>query len=76
MQVNIHEAKTNFSKFVDRASKGEEIIIARAGKPLARLVPIAPVTRKPREPGFLKDYVVPDEAFAPMTEEELKDWES
>jgi prevent-host-death family protein len=38
MQVNIHEAKTSFSKLIIRASKGEEIIIARAGKPVAKLV--------------------------------------
>jgi len=38
--VNIHEAKTHFSKLVEAASKGEEIIIARAGKPAAKLVPI------------------------------------
>lgn len=41
--VNIHEAKTHLSRFLDRAASGEEIIIARAGKPVARLVPL--VTR-------------------------------
>ncbi len=39
-QVNIHEAKTHFSKLVERALNGEEIIVAKAGKPLLRLVPI------------------------------------
>jgi prevent-host-death family protein len=38
MQVNIHEAKTHLSRLVDRAAAGEEIVIARAGKPVARLV--------------------------------------
>ena len=38
--VNIHEAKTHFSKLVDAAISGEEIIIAKAGKPVARLVPL------------------------------------
>ena len=38
-QVNIHEAKTNFSKLLARVSQGEEITIARNGKPVARLVP-------------------------------------
>jgi prevent-host-death family protein len=38
--VNIHDAKTNFSKLVDAASGGEEIVIAKAGKPAARLVPM------------------------------------
>jgi prevent-host-death family protein len=41
--VNIHEAKTNFSKLVDAASSGEEIVIAKAGKPAARLVPMEKV---------------------------------
>jgi prevent-host-death family protein len=40
MQVNIHEAKTHLSRLVDRAAAGEEIVIARAGRPVARLVPI------------------------------------
>jgi prevent-host-death family protein len=40
MQVNIHEAKTHFSKLVDRALKGEEIVIARNGKPLLELRPL------------------------------------
>jgi prevent-host-death family protein len=39
-QVNIHEAKTHLSRLVERAAKGEEIIIARSGKPIARLVAI------------------------------------
>lgn len=38
--INIHEAKTNFSKLLARVASGEEIVIARAGRPIARLVPI------------------------------------
>ena len=38
--VNIHEAKTHFSRLVERAEAGEEIVIARAGRPVARLVPL------------------------------------
>ena len=41
MTVNIHEAKTHFSKLLSRVSRGEEVVIARAGKPVARLVPVA-----------------------------------
>jgi prevent-host-death family protein len=48
--VNIHEAKTHLSRLVERAEAGEEIVIARAGKPAARLVPLAP-EGKPREFG-------------------------
>lgn len=44
-EVNMHEAKTHLSRLVDRAEAGEEIIIARAGRPAARLVPLA---RRPR----------------------------
>jgi len=42
MEINIHEAKTHLSRLVERAQKGEEVIIAKAGKPLVRLVAIAP----------------------------------
>jgi len=52
-KINIHEAKTHFSKLLARVRNGEEIIIAKAGKPIARLVP---VTDKPveRVPGSAK----------------------
>jgi prevent-host-death family protein len=48
--VNIHEAKTHFSKLIARVKSGEEIIIAIAGKPVAKLVPIHPTPRA-RKPG-------------------------
>jgi prevent-host-death family protein len=50
MQVNMHEAKSQLSRLVDRAQAGEEIVIARAGAPAVRLVPIA---GRPRVPGAL-----------------------
>ena len=46
--VNLYDAKTNISKLVDRAAAGEEIIIAKAGKPKARLVPYQPPRKKRR----------------------------
>ena len=49
--VNIHEAKTHLSRFVDQAAAGEEIIIARAGRPVARLVPLAAPAAVPRALG-------------------------
>jgi prevent-host-death family protein len=52
--VNIHEAKTHLSRLVERAAAGEEIIIGKAGRPRARLVPYEP-SRTPRRPGQLKD---------------------
>lgn len=48
--VNIHEAKTQFSKLIARVQQGEEVVISKAGKPVARLVPEAG-TRQPRKPG-------------------------
>ena len=69
--VNIYEAKTQLSKLVDRAAGGEEIIIARAGRPVARLVPLEEA-RPPRKPGLLRgriwisphfDDPLPDDLF-------------
>lgn len=50
--VNLYEAKTHLSQLVERAARGEEIVIAKAGKPKAKLVPVAEA-EKPREPGNL-----------------------
>ncbi len=44
--VNVHEAKTHLSRLLERVQRGEEIVIARAGKPVARLVPVEPVERR------------------------------
>ena len=70
--VNVHEAKTQFSKLLDRAHTGEEIIIGKAGKPYAKLVPLASV--KDRIPGIAKGAVT-DSFFEPLPEDELKTWE-
>ena len=53
MIVNIHEAKTHLSRLVERAAAGEEIIIGKAGRPMARLVPYLK-RKRPRKPGALK----------------------
>ena len=45
-QFNIHDAKTNLSRIIDRVEHGEEIVISRAGTPVARVVPIAPRARR------------------------------
>ena len=71
--VNVHEAKTHFSKLLARAHTGEEIIIGKAGKPYAKLVPLAPVTE--RIPGIAKGAVT-DLFFEPLPEDELQAWES
>ena len=56
MIVNLHEAKTHLSRLVDKAAAGEEIIIGKAGRPMARLVPYVE-QREPRRPGALKGKV-------------------
>jgi len=72
-QVNIHEAKTHLSRLADEAGAGETIILAKAGKPVAKIVPLEdkPTEKKPRELGFLKGkFNVPDD-FDTMFQEEI-----
>jgi prevent-host-death family protein len=70
--INIHDAKTHFSRLVDRAAAGEEIIIAKAGKPVARLVPLAPEQPKRRVLGLLAGQaVVPEDFDAPLPDDIL-----
>jgi prevent-host-death family protein len=69
----VHEAKTYFSKLLARAHTGEEIIIGKAGKPYAKLVPLSP--QKERIPRIAKAAVT-DLFFKPLPENELKAWES
>lgn len=73
MQYNIHEAKTHLSRLLERACQGEDIVIAKAGVPFVRLVPVRP--KQERELGFLRgEFKVGEEIFEPLSEEELKDW--
>ncbi len=77
--VNVHEAKTHLSKLLKRAHGGEEIVLFKAGKPYAKLVPFeAPVVKPNRVPGRLKGILphFPDSFFFdPLPEEELRLWE-
>jgi prevent-host-death family protein len=72
VKVNVHEAKTHLSQLLERAHGGEEIVIAKSGKPYARLVPLA--APAPREPGLLKGKLS-DAFFEPLSEDELRSWE-
>lgn len=73
IEMNVHEAKTNLSKLLDAAQSGEEVIIARAGKPVARLVAIE---LPKRVPGIAKGlWKFDDDAFDPLPEEEQRLWE-
>jgi prevent-host-death family protein len=68
MEVNIHEAKTQLSRLLERVARGEEIVIAKAGKPVARLVAIKG-RGAPRPLGTGKgDFVVPQNFDDPMPE--------
>jgi prevent-host-death family protein len=69
--VNIAEAKARLSALVDRAAAGEEIILSRAGRPVARLMPLA--EQAPRQPGVRRHWQIPDDLFLePMDEEDLR----
>jgi prevent-host-death family protein len=71
--VNVNEAKTHLSHLLDRVRQGEEFVLAKAGKPYARLVPLE--ERKLRQPGIVKGSV-DGSFFDPLPEEELKEWEA
>ncbi|HEY3800563.1 MAG TPA: type II toxin-antitoxin system prevent-host-death family antitoxin [Caulobacteraceae bacterium] len=78
MIFNMHQAKTQLSKLVAAALAGEEVVIARDGTPLVTLTPVATACKPTgRRPGTLKGLIgVPDDAaFAPLSEDELREWE-
>ncbi len=69
MEVNVHHAKTNLSKLLFRVEAGQEIVIARNGKPVARLVPVEMPRRKVYKPGALKGRIeIPPDFLEPDTE--------
>ena len=69
--INMHEAKTHLSRLVERAAAGEEIVIARSGKPIARLVGLTNDSA-PRVPGSMRgQFEVPDDFDAPLPAEAL-----
>jgi prevent-host-death family protein len=70
--INVHEAKTHLSRILERVQRGEEIVLAKAGKPYVQLVPVRS-TRK-RRPGLLKGRLTAA-FFEPLPEVELAAWE-
>ena len=76
VQVNLYEAKTHLSRLVERAAKGEEIVIAKAGKPMARLVPPVAEKQEPRTPGrnLLGITYIADDFDAQLPEDVLRDF--
>ena len=75
-QVHLYEAKTQLSSLVDRAAKGEEIVIAKAGKPVARLLPFKAGSNTPRVPGgnYLGITHLADDFDASLPDEILREF--
>jgi len=74
-KINIHQAKTQLSRLVERAAGGEEIVIAKSGKPVARLVPYA-AKNEPRRPGYLRGKIRVKKNFdQPLPKELLASFE-
>lgn len=73
--VNIHEAKTHLSKLLEKVSEEQEIVIAKSGKPMARLTGIG-IAKPIRKPGFLKGKIkIADDFDAPLPEDILDAFE-
>lgn len=74
-EVNVHEAKTHLSRLLQRVAGGEEIVIARAGKPIARLVPVEPRPQRVigQDEGLFE---IPEDFDAPLPDEVLAHFES
>jgi prevent-host-death family protein len=69
MEVNVHEAKTHLSRLLERVAMGEEVVIAKAGKPVAKLVPIRAATRKFKLGSAKGEFIVPDDFNDPLPKE-------
>ena len=72
--VNVRDAKTHFSKLLARVMRGEEIVIAKAGKPVARLIPERPPSPVRRAPGIDKGQLKIADDFDKMSKSELDAW--
>ncbi|MGH9631159.1 MAG: type II toxin-antitoxin system Phd/YefM family antitoxin [Bryobacteraceae bacterium] len=73
--VTIHQAKTNLSRLLQKASNGEEVIISRGSKPVAKIVPIGDIKGR-RRPGSLKGKLLVGRAFfESLPDDELSAWE-
>ena len=73
--VNVHDAKTHLSRILEEVAAGAEVVIAKAGKPVARLVPFAPAAR-PKQLGLLRGRIrIPADFNAPLPADTLDDFE-
>jgi prevent-host-death family protein len=69
MEINIHEAKTHLSKLLERVALGEEVVIAKAGKPVAKLVPIRSARPRFKLGSAKGEFVVPENFNDPLPKE-------
>lgn len=72
--INVHKAKTQFSRLLERVHVGEEIIVSKSGKPYVRIVPLAPAVAR-RQPGRLKGISLEQSFLDPLPDEGLAAWE-
>jgi prevent-host-death family protein len=70
--VNVYDAKTQFSQLLNRVEGGEEIVIARNGRPVARLIPLS--SRPPRSPGLFRGQIVLGADFEDFSAQDESDW--
>ena len=76
ISVNVHEAKTHLSRLLERVAAGEEILISKAGKPMAKLTPLSK-PQSDRVPGLDKGVIqIPDDFDAPLPDDVLELFES
>jgi prevent-host-death family protein len=73
--VNVHEAKTHLSRLLKRVAAGEDVVIAKAGRPVARLVPVAPPVGERVLGSERGKFVVPEDFNAPLPEDLLVEFE-
>lgn len=72
--VNVHEAKTHLSKLLERVEAGEEVVIARAGRPVARLIPFARAGKRTLGRDAGRGFIAPD-FDAPLPDDVIADFE-
>ncbi|MBM3599093.1 MAG: type II toxin-antitoxin system Phd/YefM family antitoxin [Alphaproteobacteria bacterium] len=70
--VNVHHAKTHLSRLLEQVAAGEDVVIAKSGKPVARLIPFKP-SEEPRRPGSMKIWIA-DDFDAPLPADMLREF--
>ncbi|AIE83564.1 type II toxin-antitoxin system Phd/YefM family antitoxin [Fimbriimonas ginsengisoli] len=73
-KLSVHEAKAHFSELLRRVEEGETVVVTRHNKPIAEIKPAIEAKQGRVFGAFEGELNIPDEAFAPLNEEELKDW--